>query len=289
MKIKIIAITVLILYTLVIGLDCSVYADDNEKVVVLVYHHLLKDSENKNKINAAIVSVENFEKQMKYLHNNGYKTITIQALNNYLKYGKSLPKKSVLITFDDGYKSNYVYAYPILKKYNFKASIFMITGSIPDIPQPFNPNRLSFMSKGEIVKSKDVFELACHTHSLHKLEKNRKSALLNSEKKTIAKDLRMSKQLIYTKFFAYPHGQYNKHIKNILKEEGFELAFTVKKGSVSKQSNRFELNRVPIFYNTSIYEFKKILNGYKEWRKLCTIVTIKKLKIKNIFDMVEMV
>jgi hypothetical protein len=55
MKRKIIAITVLILYTLVIGLDCSVYADDNEKVVVLVYHHLLKDSENKNKINAAIV------------------------------------------------------------------------------------------------------------------------------------------------------------------------------------------------------------------------------------------
>lgn len=264
MKRKILSITVLILYTLIIGLHCAVYADENEKVVVLLYHHLLKDSENKNKSNAAIVSVENFEKQMKYLYDNGYKIITMQSLNNYLKYGTPLPKKSVLITFDDGYKSNYVYAYPILKKYNFKASIFMITSKIPDKPQVFNPNRLSFISKGEIVKSKDVFEFACHTHNLHKLERNRKSALLNSEKKTIVKDLRVSKQLIYTRFFAYPHGQYNKRIESILKEEGFELAFTVKKGAVNKRNNRFELNRVPIFYHTSIYEFRKILNEYKD-------------------------
>ena len=264
MKKKILTITVLVLYTFITGLDCSAYTDNNEKVIVLAYHHLLKDIENKNKDNAAIVSVENFEKQMKHLHDNGYKAITIQELNSYLKYGKPLPKESVLITFDDGYKSNYVYAYPILKKYNLKASIFMITGSIPDKPQPFNPNRLSFMSKGEIIKSKDIFEFACHTHSLHNLEKNKKSALLNSEKETIANDLRMSKQLIYTRFFAYPHGQYNKCIESVLKEEGFELAFTIKKGTVNKQSSKFELNRVPIFNHTTIYEFKEILKRYKQ-------------------------
>lgn len=139
----------------------------------------------------------------------------------------------------------------------------MITGQIPDKPQAFNPERLSFMSKEEVVKSKDIFEFACHTHNLHKLGKNGKSALWNSEKKTIVKDLRMSKQLIYTRFFAYPHGQYNKRIENILKQEGFELAFTINKGAVSKQSNRFELNRVPILYDTSIYTFKQILNKYK--------------------------
>lgn len=263
-KIFVFVAAILILHAFIAGLNCNVYADKkDEKVVVFVYHHLLKDSENKSKNNAAVVSVESFEEQMKYLYDNDYTTITLQSLNDHLKYGKPLPSKNVLITFDDGYQSNYMYAYPILKRYGLKASIFMITSWIPYKTQAFDPERLSFMSKEEIAKSKDVFEFACHTHDLHKLEENGKSALLNSDRKTIVKDLSTSKRLIHTRFFAYPYGQYNEEIESILKEEGFELAFTVNFGEVDKKSNRLELNRVPIFYTTSIDEFKGILDRYK--------------------------
>lgn len=257
-------IAVLILYVVIIGLNtAAVYADKNEKVIVLLYHHLLQDSENKNKNNGAIVSVENFEKQMKYLHDNGYETISIKELNRYLKHKTSLPKKSVLITFDDGYESNYVYAYPILKAYNFKASVFMITGLIPDQTEGFKPDKLSFMSKEEMAQSKDVFEFACHTHNLHRFEEGGKSALVSKGEADIIKDLDMSKQLVDTKFFAYPYGQYNKEVEHILKKEGFELAFTVKKGAVNRNCSRFELNRVPIYYSTSMVDFIKILEEYE--------------------------
>ena len=261
MKRKIFAFTFLTLYILITGFNCNVYGNGSGKIIVLLYHHLLKDSENTNKGNSSVVSVENFEKQMEYLHNNGYNTITAELLSEYLKFKKSLPKKSILITFDDGYKSNYEYAYPILKKYGFNASIFIVTGLIPDKPQDFDPNRLSYMSRKEIEKSKDVFEYACHTHNLHKLDSNGESVLLSSDRADIIKDLRTSRQLVPTKFLSYPYGQYNKQIKDILSEEGFELAFTVNKGAVNTRSNRLELNRVPVFYDTSIYDFKKILNS----------------------------
>lgn len=259
---RILAAIILILCIFMNELNCNVYADKKEKVVVLLYHHLLKENENNNRGNAAIVSVENFEKQMKYVYDNGYETINIESLNNYLKYGTPLPKKSILITFDDGYKSSYDYAYPILKKYKFSASIFIITGLIPAKTQAFNPDRLSYMSKEEIEKSKDVFEFACHTHNLHNIGKNKESILLNSTREKIAEDLKMSKQIIDTKFFSYPYGQFNKQIEGILRDEEFELAFTVEKGVVYKKSEKFELNRVPILNNTSIYEFEEILKRY---------------------------
>ncbi|HOE57199.1 MAG TPA: hypothetical protein PLI20_06385, partial [Bacillota bacterium] len=95
----------------------------------------------------------------------------------------------------------------------------------------------------------------------HKLDSNGESVLLSSDRADIIKDLRTSRQLVPTKFLSYPYGQYNKQIKDILSEEGFELAFTVNKGAVNTRSNRLELNRVPVFYDTSIYDFKKILNS----------------------------
>lgn len=264
MKKTILTITILLLYVLINGLNtANVYADRNEKVVVLLYHHLLQDSDNKNKNNGAVVSVENFEQQMKYLYDNGYETISIKELNRYLKHKTSLPKKSVLITFDDGYESNYVYAYPILKAYHFKASIFMITGLITDKSQGFNPDKLSFMSKEEMVESRDIFEFACHTNNLHRLEPGGKSALVALGETEVIKDLDMSKQWVDTKFFAYPYGQYSKEVEGILKKQGVELAFTVKKGAIDRKCNRFELNRVPIYYSTSILDFIKILEEYK--------------------------
>ena len=80
MKRIIFAYVILIFCTLIIRLDYTVYADENEKVIVLLYHHLLKEKENRNKGNASIVSVENFERQMEYLYDNDYMTITIEVM-----------------------------------------------------------------------------------------------------------------------------------------------------------------------------------------------------------------
>lgn len=235
----------------------EVLAEEDSPVIVLAYHHILYD-EKTNK-NPATISVENFDEQMRYLRENGYNSITLDMLNNHLKYGSSLPPKSILITFDDGYQSNYIYAYPILKKYNFTAAIFIITKNIPEETQEFTTERLSFMSMEEINISRDVFEFASHTHSLHKQSKDKKSLLTLSSKEDIAKDLQTSKNIINTKYFAYPFGQFNSTTEEALASEGFELAFTVKPGIVNRQSNRFYLNRLPVFNSTTTKDLGRIL------------------------------
>ena len=68
------------------------------------------------------VSKENFRKQMKYLKDNNYTTLTLDELYNYMKTGKIVPKKPIVITFDDGYKDNYTNAYPILKEFRIKSN-----------------------------------------------------------------------------------------------------------------------------------------------------------------------
>lgn len=259
MNFKLHGFCVVLVLVLIAGFSTClpVSADTNTPVLVLTYHHLLEQKSNVN--NSSIVTVENFEQQMKYLKEKGYHTITLDELNQYLKKETALPPKSVLITFDDGYQSNYIYAYPILKKYGFTSSIFVITSKISEASKVFDPKILSYMSVEEINNSKDVFEFACHTHDLHQLDKDKKSLFVASGKDIIIKDLRKSKAIIHTKYFAYPYGQYDNQSLELLSQEGFELAFTTSLGFIHNPPNKLQLKRFIIYNSTAMDTFKKII------------------------------
>ena len=99
-------------------------------VPVLMYHHV---SPAKDMITT---SPENFERQIAGLAKNGYRALSTEEFAGFLA-GKPVPAKSVLITFDDGYLDNWVYAHPVLKKYNMLATMFIVTGLIGDgSPRP---------------------------------------------------------------------------------------------------------------------------------------------------------
>ena len=91
------------------------------RVPILMYHHLAEDVTNDE-----MVSPEQFEAQIRALSEAGYAGISFDELQAYVLRGEPLPKKPVVITFDDGYLSNYTLAYPILQKYGMKATIFSI-------------------------------------------------------------------------------------------------------------------------------------------------------------------
>jgi len=95
------------------------------QVAILMYHRVCpKKDEFHISINSEI-----FEKQMKYFSEK-YELLSLNELVNYIKLKKSYPKKAIVITFDDGYKDNYLFAYPILQKYSIPATIFLATGYI---------------------------------------------------------------------------------------------------------------------------------------------------------------
>jgi hypothetical protein len=94
-------------------------------IKILVYHNI-SESEGTGET----ISKEAFENDMKDLIDNGYTAVLFDDLISYVEKGIDLPEKPVLITFDDGYLSNYELAFPILKKYNMKATIFVIGVSV---------------------------------------------------------------------------------------------------------------------------------------------------------------
>ena len=91
------------------------------QVPILMYHHLSEDVTN-----SEMVSPAQFEAQIRALSEAGYTGVSFDELQAYVLRGEPLPEKPVVITFDDGYRSNYTLAYPILQKYNMKAAIFVI-------------------------------------------------------------------------------------------------------------------------------------------------------------------
>ncbi|HEY3426639.1 MAG TPA: polysaccharide deacetylase family protein, partial [Negativicutes bacterium] len=94
-----------------------------ERNIPVLNYHQVEDNVN----NPLTLSNQEFEEQMAYLHRHGYNSITPDQLIMHLRTGAALPDKPVLITFDDGYRDNYMNAYPIMKKYGFTGTVFLIT------------------------------------------------------------------------------------------------------------------------------------------------------------------
>lgn len=85
---------------------------------IIMYHSMLRNGSGEYTI-----SPETFEEDLRYLKDNGYTTIYMQDLLDYINKQVPLPEKPIMLTFDDGYYNNYLYAYPLAKKYESKIVI----------------------------------------------------------------------------------------------------------------------------------------------------------------------
>ena len=210
------------------------------KIIVLNYHKV------DNMHISLSVRPEDFERQMKYLVEHNFHAITPQEMYAALVEGAELPENPVLITFDDGYLDNYTNAYPILKKYGLKATMFVITGFM-DRGQP------GYFTWGQAaeMEASGLINIESHTvthSSLTDLNEEQMRQEITASKADIER--RLGKQV---DFLAYPTGTYNLHIAAIVKEAGYKGAFTVHYGNVDQKSNLYALERVPIFHTEDTY------------------------------------
>ena len=131
---------------------------EKPSVPVLMYHHLLKRAENtRYQGNDIVTYVEDFEQQLAWLKSNGFVSISTAQLEAYLYDNGPLPAKPVMITFDDGYLSNYIYGYPLLSQYGFTAVIFSVTGKIGETPETFKPAQINMLDRETMEKCAPVF------------------------------------------------------------------------------------------------------------------------------------
>ena len=139
--------------------------DKDAQVPILMYHHLAQEGDN-----ASVMSITAFEAQIKALAEAGYTAVTFDELQSFVNNGGSLPEKPVVITFDDGYTSNYEAAWPILEKYGMKATIFVIGVSVgkdtyKDTDHAMTPH-FSFAQAQEMIDS-GVISIQSHTYDMH--------------------------------------------------------------------------------------------------------------------------
>ena len=142
-------------------------ADNSAKVPILTYHHITDTGNGDTEI-----SEEAFRAQMAALSEMGYTSVFFSDLESYVNYGTPLPEKPVVITFDDGYMSNYSRAFPILEEYGMKATVFVIGVSVgstehyKDTEFPITPH-FGWDEAREMVYS-GLVEIGSHTFDMHR-------------------------------------------------------------------------------------------------------------------------
>lgn len=193
-------------------------------VPIISYHHFAKKCRSNLCISSRV-----FDQQMKYLKGNGYKVITMGELLGFLQYRHAIPKKSVVITIDDGYRSAYDVAYPILKKYGFTAILFLYTDYVGVSKSAITWDQLREMKA-------DGFEVGSHTVSHCDLTKRMAGDHDQDYLARVQKELVESKKIIDEELkqdticIAYPYGRYNVRILNLCEQAGYKIGVSAKRG-----------------------------------------------------------
>ncbi len=200
-----------------------------------LYHHIQSHESAVAKGQTALtVYTDIFRMQMQYLKDRGYNIVSMNDLINFFDAGTPIPPKSILLTFDDGYRDFYTDAYPILSSLGFKSTMFLATGL---------ENNSDYLIWDEI-PSMGLTLFANHTWS-HKSLPAVSSSVQQEEILTADTQL-VERGLDSPKVFAYPYGGYTSFAESYLKSLGYQLAFGTEPGTTLCKKLRFDLPRIRI-------------------------------------------
>lgn len=236
------------------------YVRPKRVVPILMYHSI-----SYNRKSSLNVTPENFSKQIDFLVKDGYSIISFDTLVEMIKEGIIYVPKTVVVTFDDGYEDNYLYAFPVLAKYGLPATIFLISSCI-DNSGYMNWDQIRIMSKNGV-------SFGGHTRNhvyLPSIKDNEDKLWEEIAGCRSDIELRLGER---TYFFAFPVGAFNENIKDIVKKAGYKGACTTNRGNERFNRDVYELNRVkvtnsdiskPFHFRTKVSGFYNIFRQYKK-------------------------
>lgn len=236
------------------------------EIPVLMYHQFVEDKRNGGKIKL-FVTKKQFELHLRILKFFKYETITFEELNR-IGLQNRFYKKYIILTVDDGYKDNYEILYPLLKKYNMKAVIFLVSGLKYNkwTVESSNEKQFYLMSDEEVLEMQNsgLVEFGGHTLThlsfLSSTEEEAKYEIFEDKKIT---ERRLNKNL---KVFAYPYGHRKEETKKIVKNSGYLFAVSTDTGSGIITEDFFDIRRTAID-KTSLFDFlRKISPGYLQYK-----------------------
>ena len=238
-----------------------------KEIPILAYHRVVESSSEAGR-HGIYVTKENFNWQMGYLKKKKFTTLTF---SEYLTLTEDQKKngKYIILTFDDGYEDNYRVAFPILRKYGFKSTIFLVADKQTnewDKAQSSEPE-VRLLSKEEILEmKKHGIEFGSHTLTHLDLTKTP----LEAAKKEIFESKKKIEEVVQDEVmtFAYPYGKLNQKLKEIVKEAGYKFGIATDSGSGALDEDWFEIRRIILFPKTAKRSFKRKVSGhYNFWKR----------------------
>lgn len=222
----------------VIFLLSTLFSLGAHAATVLIYHHVSNTMPESTSI-----SPERFIAHMDYLAKNNYKIVPLEELTDALRKGNKLPDKTIAITFDDSYADVYTSAYPILKKHGWPFTFFVNTDAVGSGKLFVSWDQLREMSRHGVA-------IANHTTKHNHIVRVAADENLDQWRERVTKDISDAQAKIEKeigrapKIFAYPFGEYNKEVRQILGKMDY-IAFTQQAGVLSSETDLQTLPRFP--------------------------------------------
>ncbi|MDB5284549.1 MAG: hypothetical protein JWO06_3624 [Bacteroidota bacterium] len=224
---------------------------------VLLYHRLVNEScvIGKHKLH---VWEKDFRKQMQWLKDSGYQTITFNDLNAQSNIDLN---KKIILTFDDGYVDNYTILFPILKEFGFIAVVFLVTACKQnDWSKAEGEPTVNLINIAQIREmSAYGIEFGCHTQHHVDLKRADKATQEKEIMGSMVDVEMMSGKKPIT--FSYPYGAYNDDTVQLVKQSGFKYGITTILGPDDWKEDLFRIKRIEVRPKTGLLGFKRKASG----------------------------
>ena len=235
------------------GVDPTGY----QLVPILVYHNLGPQAKGR-----LVIGVKSFEEQMRYLKSQGYRVVSLKEFLEYTALKRQLPRKSVVLSFDDGYKAFLQYAYPILKELGFTATLFVYTDYVGAGNSALNWADLKKLAS-------EGFDIEAHSKS-HGNMRRASGESADEYSKRLAAELNLPRELFfknlgyYPPLLAYPYGSQDDAVVRRTKESGYAAAFTVRRQGNPSFVEPLRIHRSQIYSEMTLEDFIKNLNLFNQ-------------------------
>lgn len=220
---------------------------DDDGISVLMYHYVYDEGKPPAKMDANDISNTKLEAELKWLSDNDYYYPSFAELRAYLEGTHSLPKKSVVLTFDDGEQGFLDYGTPLLNKYHVPATSYII-GSDPNFTEKVS----TYMS--------EYVSFQSHTYDLHRdgnTNKGKGGKIWDLDQASLEQDCNQAiAQLHDAQSLAYPYGDCPDFAPAALGDCGYLCAFTVQNDQVRKGDDPYKLPRVRMFGSSALEGFE---------------------------------
>lgn len=216
--------------------------EDGVRLPVLMYHSIVNQP---SRWGTYVISADELEADLKYIQQQGYTTVTISDLIAYVYDGITLPEKPIMLTFDDGYYNNYLYAVPLLQKYHMRA-VLSIVGRYTDQYSVISDEDPTYahMTWEQVreVDTSGVMEIQNHSYNLHTINSDRTASMkVNGEsiehyRTVLVSDAIRLQSLIdrvtgrLPEAYTYPFGLISKDSTAIIRELGFRASLSCYSG-----------------------------------------------------------